>query len=104
MYDHHYKEKKESFKKLKDSKNICHRKILNRGLTVLKGEITLVLFKKNNNVKSVSKLVSTKCFKLTFYYLLILENISNLRIIMSKKSFPMFPLTISINKIHKDLY
>jgi hypothetical protein len=48
MYDHHYKEKKNlsknyilGFKKYLPSK----KNILNRGLTVIKGEITLVLFK-----------------------------------------------------------
>lgn len=46
MYDHHYKEKKESFKKTWIQKIFTIDKNLNRGLTVLKGEITLVLFKK----------------------------------------------------------
>lgn len=46
MYDHHYKKKKESFKKTRIQKLFTIDKNLNRGLTVLKGEITLVLFKK----------------------------------------------------------
>lgn len=44
----------------------------------------------------MSKLVSTKCLS-SLYYLLILENISNLRIIMSKKIFS----NVSSNHFHQ---